>query len=597
MRKLVWFLGAGIASGLCLLMTACGGTHYLGGTCVLTVNSTSPASGVSISVSPADINSASNGNTSFTRTYAPGTTVTLTAPASAGGNAFSSWTGCTTSSTVTCEVTLKANTTTTAVYAAPASITPTVTVTASPTITIAQPLTAAVVVSGVSGTPTATGSVILTSGSYASPATMLSSGSVTITVPAGSLATGNDTLTAKYTPDAASSATYTNASGNASVTVTAVASAAPTVTLSASPATITSGGSSTLTWSSTNATACTASGGWTGTEPTSGTESEYPGATTAYMLTCTGAGGSETTSATVTVAGSGTSSDTLVFAPYVDMGLAEAEQIVSDAKTAGLKTVTLAFMVDAGCVANWGGLGGTVTGATFWNGTPVSTAVNALISEDVNVIISWGGEAGVVQGSCTDPVKLQTMYQSVFDAYPNIIGQDFDIESNVDATVVAEALAGLKKANPSKLISLTLPVMPTGLVTAGLDIVNACHTAGLHPDTINVMTMDYGSGSDNNGQMGLSAEQAALATYNQTGDKIGITPDIGVNDTSTEIFGLTDATMVVDYANSNSYINRLAFWSLGRDNDGCPGQGWSSSTCSGVSQSNFQFSEIFEGTL
>jgi hypothetical protein len=426
---------------------------------------------------------------------------------------------------------------------------------------------------------------------------MLSSGSVTITVPAGSLATGNDTLTAKYTPDAASSATYTNASGNASVTVTAVASAAPTVTLSASPATITSGGSSTLTWSSTNATACTASGGWTGTEPTSGTESEYPGATTAYMLTCTGAGGSETTSATVTVAGSGTSSDTLVFAPYVDMGLAEAEQIVSDAKTAGLKTVTLAFMVDAGCVANWGGLGGTVTGATFWNGTPVSTAVNALISEDVNVIISWGGEAGVVQGSCTDPVKLQTMYQSVFDAYPNIIGQDFDIESNVDATVVAEALAGLKKANPSKLISLTLPVMPTGLVTAGLDIVNACHTAGLHPDTINVMTMDYGSGSDNNGQMGLSAEQAALATYNQTGDKIGITPDIGVNDTSTEIFGLTDATMVVDYANSNSYINRLAFWSLGRDNDGCPGQGWSSSTCSGVSQSNFQFSEIFEGTL
>ena len=37
------------------------------------------------------------------------------------------------------------------------------------------------------------------------------------------------------------------------------------VTLAASPATITLGGSATLTWSSTNATACTASGAWSGT--------------------------------------------------------------------------------------------------------------------------------------------------------------------------------------------------------------------------------------------------------------------------------------------------------------------------------------------
>ncbi|MHB8660982.1 MAG: choice-of-anchor Q domain-containing protein, partial [Minisyncoccota bacterium] len=45
---------------------------------------------------------------------------------------------------------------------------------------------------------------------------------------------------------------------------------APIITLSASPTSVTSGGSSTLTWSSTNATSCTASGGWTGTKATSG---------------------------------------------------------------------------------------------------------------------------------------------------------------------------------------------------------------------------------------------------------------------------------------------------------------------------------------
>ena len=46
---------------------------------------------------------------------------------------------------------------------------------------------------------------------------------------------------------------------------------APTVTISANPTNITSGNVSTVTWSSTNATSCTAAGGWTGTKATSGT--------------------------------------------------------------------------------------------------------------------------------------------------------------------------------------------------------------------------------------------------------------------------------------------------------------------------------------
>jgi hypothetical protein len=83
---------------------------------VLTVNSTSPSSGVTIGVSPTDKNGAGNGTTSFTRTYNAGASVTLTAPATSGGASFASWTGCTTSTTVTCNVTLGANTTVTANY-------------------------------------------------------------------------------------------------------------------------------------------------------------------------------------------------------------------------------------------------------------------------------------------------------------------------------------------------------------------------------------------------------------------------------------------------------------------------------------------------
>jgi len=71
-------------------------------TYVLTVNSTTPSSGVAISVSLADNNLATNGATSFTRTYNSGAAVVLTAPATAAGNNFASWSGCTSTTAVTC---------------------------------------------------------------------------------------------------------------------------------------------------------------------------------------------------------------------------------------------------------------------------------------------------------------------------------------------------------------------------------------------------------------------------------------------------------------------------------------------------------------
>lgn len=69
--------------------------------------------------------------------------------------------------------------------------TPTVTVTPSSlSITTAQAFTAMVVVSLASGSPVPSGTVTLTSGSYTSAAITLQSGSATISVAAGSLATG-----------------------------------------------------------------------------------------------------------------------------------------------------------------------------------------------------------------------------------------------------------------------------------------------------------------------------------------------------------------------------------------------------------------------
>jgi len=77
---------------------------------------------------------------------------------------------------------------------------------------------------------------------------------------------------------------------------------APTVTLTASATSVVTGGTVTLNWSSQNATGCTASGGWSGSRPASGSETTATiNAATTYTLTCSGGGGSASASATVNV--------------------------------------------------------------------------------------------------------------------------------------------------------------------------------------------------------------------------------------------------------------------------------------------------------
>ena len=85
----------------------------------------------------------------------------------------------------------------------------------------------------------------------------------------------------------------------------------PAVTISVAPASITLGQSATLTWSSTTGTTCTASGGWTGAQASSGNTSVVPATSgsVTYTLTCAGASGaygagtSTAASATLAVAG------------------------------------------------------------------------------------------------------------------------------------------------------------------------------------------------------------------------------------------------------------------------------------------------------
>jgi hypothetical protein len=98
--------------------------------------------------------------------------------------------------------------------------------------------------------------------------------------------------------------------------------------------------------------------------------------------------------------------------------------------------------------------------------------------------------------------------------------------------------------------------------------------------------------------MGQAAIDAATNTHNQMvglgiTTKIGITPMIGQNNTYGEIFDLGDADQLLAFARATSYVGWVSFWSLGRDNGGCPGQTTASASCSGITQGSYAFTTKF----
>ena len=208
MRDLRLVAAAWLGIGPSLLITACGGG---GGivpppvtTYVLTVASTKPASGVAVAVSPADNSGTANGTTNFTRTYNAGTAVTLTAPATSGSNSLSSWTGCTSVSTVTCYVTLNANTTVTANYTAPP-----VAVTPNPaTALIGSQVQFTAAINGTASTAV-TWTVAAPTGSSLSPGTITTGGLYTTPYPAPATVTVTATSSSGATNGLSASATVT----------------------------------------------------------------------------------------------------------------------------------------------------------------------------------------------------------------------------------------------------------------------------------------------------------------------------------------------------------------------------------------------------
>jgi hypothetical protein len=263
-----------------------------------------------------------------------------------------------------------ANDSTSVTVTAPAKTTPTVTATPSASsITTAQSLAVSVTLSGGSGNPTPTGSVVLSGGGYTSAVASLSGGSVTVTVPAGSLATGTDTLTVAYTPDSGSAATYNGGTGSTSVTVMAPVKSASTVTVTPASSTITNEQTDTVS---------IAVGGASGQPTPTGTVTLTSGAYSAQQTLANGA-------ANITVP--------------------------AGALSSGANTLTATYSGDGTFAGSSGNASVTVTQVVI--SAPAPAAVSPGGSTTSNVTLSAGSTySGTMNMSCTlvsSPTNAQSL--------------------------------------------------------------------------------------------------------------------------------------------------------------------------------------------
>jgi hypothetical protein len=287
----------------------------------------------------------------------------------------------------------------------------------------------------------------------------------------------------------------------------------------------------------------------------------------------------------------------LPVAPYVDMGAWPTPSLSGMASAGGVHGFTLGFVTSWGCQASWFG---AYDPRTAWQSDEIARIRDA--GGDVKV--SFGGASGIeLAQACTTVSTLAAEYDAVVKAY-DLAYIDLDIEGAATADPVSvqrrsQALAIVQQNNPGLRISLTLPVLPTGLTSDGVNVVTAARDNGVTVDMVNVMAMDYYQGP---GDQGAKAIDAARATQAQVKSifglsdaaawrKVGVTPMLGVNDSGNEIFYQDDARELVAFAQT-VHLGMLSFWEQGRDANACTGALYK---CTNIPQSPYEFARIFAG--
>ena len=334
-----------------------------------------------------------------------------------------------------------------------------------------------------------------------------------------------------------------------------------------------------------------------------------PSTTYAFTVLATDSFGSSSASSPLSVTttadgGNSPGFPTYLFAPYIDVLLYPTPSLSGIAAQTKSMFFSPGFIVaGSGCQATWGR-------HYKMSDNFLKDDIAALRGKGGDVIPSFGGAAGTELAlACSTVAALQAQYQSVIDTY-GLTRIDFDIEGTALSNTAAndrraQAIHNLQSAataaGKTLTVHFTLPVMPSGLTQAGLDLLSNAIANKVEIGVVNVMAMDYGrSYTGDMGQyaidtMDATATQLAALYPSKTSlqlhEMVGVTPMIGLNDVSPEVFTLADSGLLVAAATSRG-TRFLSFWSTMRDQP-CPSRQVVSATCSGVAQGQWDFTSAF----
>ncbi|MEV6738862.1 lectin [Streptomyces sp. NPDC051104] len=290
--------------------------------------------------------------------------------------------------------------------------------------------------------------------------------------------------------------------------------------------------------------------------------------------------------------GTPTPSAPMAVAPYLYNGWGSPPSPTTITNATGVKWFTLAFVLSNGyCNPQW-------DGSRPLTGGVDQQTVTTVRANGGDVIPSFGGYSGnKLESSCSSAGELAGAYQKVINAY-GLKAIDIDIEADAysNATVqqrTVDALKTVKANNPGLKVYIT---QGTGQSGPDTSLINRAASTGLTVDAWAIMPFDFGGAGQNMGNLTTQAAEglknALKNAYHYSDDQayrdMGISSMNGITDNN-ETVTVNDFRTILAYAQQH-HLARLTFWSANRDR---PCTGGPADSCSGVSQSNWDYTRVF----
>ncbi|GAA3304160.1 ricin-type beta-trefoil lectin domain protein [Dactylosporangium vinaceum] len=280
-------------------------------------------------------------------------------------------------------------------------------------------------------------------------------------------------------------------------------------------------------------------------------------------------------------------------APYAYLGWGNLPDPRTIMSATGIKWFTMAFILSNGaCEPLW-------DGSRPLTGGQDQTTINNIRGAGGDVAVSFGGASGPwLEQTCSSAATLAAAYQKVINAY-GLKAIDIDIEGTVynNPTLqqrTIDALKTVKANNPNTAVYVTFPSDRSGPDSS---MINRAAASGLTVDAWTIMPFDFGAAGQNMGNLTIQAAEGLKNVvkngYKYTDDQAyrhsGISSMNGITDVG-ETVTVADFRTMLAYAQQH-HLARFTFWSANRDRP-CNGGSTNDDTCSGVSQSAWDFTKV-----